>query len=148
MKKFKLVLPLAFAAMLFSCKKDDSPKTNKDKLIGKWRIVAMTTSEPVIWKPGEEPTTDGYIYVTPCVADDYLQFKSGNVFEENEGATKCDPTADQVYTSEWSLDGDNLTIDGDPYKLISVDGSTLKVSQVVDYEEEENVTLTLTLKKK
>jgi hypothetical protein len=140
---------LELAAVLFSCDKDDdNPKTNKEKLLGKWGFQSITASKPIIWGIGGEPTTDGFSHLANCVKDDYIVFKAGNVLEENEGATKCDPEAPQTSTTEWSLDGTDIEISGETYKFISVDGSTLKVSDVVDAEEQGEVTLTLVLKRK
>ncbi|WP_295117880.1 lipocalin family protein [uncultured Chitinophaga sp.] len=149
MNKLKLALPLALAAVLFSCDKDDDkPKTIKEKIIGKWGFQSITSSKPITWEVGGEPTTDGFTHLATCVKDDYLVFKADNVLEENEGATKCDPQATQSTNTEWSIDGSNIEISGETFKFISVDGSTLKVSDVVDTEEQGEVTLTLVLKRK
>ncbi|MCK7553563.1 hypothetical protein MKQ70_00505 [Chitinophaga sedimenti] len=148
MNKLKFAMPLAIAALFCACKKEkDDPKTNEEKLLGSWTYVSITADRPVIWNDGDTPTKDGLAHLPTCVKDDYIVLKANNVSEQNEGATKCDPDDDQVITSDWSLDGTKLIIDGEEYKLITVNGSTFKASTTGEYEGEE-VTITLTLKRK
>ncbi|UYQ94021.1 hypothetical protein MKQ68_02815 [Chitinophaga horti] len=150
MNKLKLAMPLALALFAFACdkEKDAKPKTTEEKLIGKWSYHSITSDKPFIWEDGGTATTDGMANMAACIKDNYLELKADNVMQENEGPTKCDPDDDQIYAGEWSLDGTEIVIDEEVYKLISVDGSTLKVSTTGEVEDVGEVTVTLTLKRR
>jgi len=143
------------ALVLFStaCKKDkdedEQQKTKSELLVGNW----MLTSDA--YNPGYDFTgsgtlvTEGYPFYESCEKDDVVTFKTGGTGEFSEGATKCDPNANQTEPFTWALtNNDNtLVIQGQQFNLVQVDNSTLKVSSAFT-ESGVNYTNTLTFTRK
>jgi hypothetical protein len=108
--KIKLFLSLMFASLMImsACKKDKSVQSNKDFISGKdcWRLVKFESKNS---DGSYTDISDQVLSQDPCNMDDcYRFYKEGN-FEQNEGATKCNPDDAQVYTTgTWSLSSDNV----------------------------------------
>ena len=110
--KIRLTFSLFALALLMisSCKKDDPVKTAKDYLTGRdcWKLVKFESKD----------STGKYNDVTALLVgtdasdlDDCNKFTASGVYEQNEGASKCDPSDDQVIsTGTWTLSADNKTL--------------------------------------
>ena len=129
--KLRLLLLLAISALLVlpSCK-DDEP-TVKEQLIGSWQVTQEKYTED-----GVTEIYEGEGLGDPCDRDDLVIFKDNNTVAYDEGPTKCDPDAPQVYgTENWSLLNDDTQIqfssDGDVYAvtIASLNKSTLVMSE-------------------
>lgn len=107
MYKFKFLAHCLLLGVFFtvlqssSCKKDDPapvPKTKKELLIlASWKLVKgeFRTSTSLPW-------TDGTSSVPVCQRDNVTTYKTDGSYEIDEGATKCTPTAPQMFeTGNW-----------------------------------------------
>lgn len=105
MKKRVIYLMLIlFGVAMFSCKKDDAGSL-KDKLIGKWMMVAMTSS------PAFEGETDLFILKDSCSKDDIVIFNADGTVTNDEGVLKCDEEDPQTSSGgTWTLSSDNKTL--------------------------------------
>ena len=77
------------------------------------------------WKPSSAKM-DGVEMLSSCDLDNTITFKSDFTSTEDEGATKCDPSDNQVETSVYALSSDNktFTIDGITYTVTSITDAT------------------------
>lgn len=142
MKKISfLVTALTVISVAFtSCKKDDGDdepvktpeKTTAEKLtLGGWITTSGTVTPPLFG------TSDWFAEYAPCEKDDVTTFKAGGVLTLDEGATKCNASDPQVYsTGTWSLAADNKTI------TVTEDGSTY--TYVIQSITETSMTVTQT----
>lgn len=117
MKKITLLfLAFSMAALISSCKKDDdntstpstgggsTAATKTEMLTAKnWKITAGTLGGQDIFSSSDE-----------CDKDDLHIFKTDGTYVNDEGATKCDPTDDQIIvTSTWKLIDNETKIEFD-----------------------------------
>jgi len=106
----KSMILVATAALIttWACNKNDDDRSTDQLLIA-----------PTCW---DLVKTEGFNFVNnvwidqpvgSCKQDDCSKFKTNNVFEFDEGATKCNAGDPQSYSGTWSLSADNkkLTID-------------------------------------
>ena len=100
-------------------------------LIGSWQVTQEKYTED-----GVTEIYEGEGLGAPCDRDDLVIFKDNNTVNFDEGPTKCDPDAPQVYgTENWSLLNDDTQIqfssDGDVYAvtIVSLNKSTLVISE-------------------
>jgi hypothetical protein len=98
-----------------SCKKDSTDETTtpptKTELLtaSSWKITAQTIS-PAIDTLGSLKT-DLYAITEACSQDDLYNFNASGTYSFEEGATKCSPTADQIWDSgTWAFNGDETQI--------------------------------------
>lgn len=118
-----------------SCKKSDPPAPkSKTTLLtqGSWKTVKEET------KTGTGAWIDVTGSIQACDKDNIFIFRTNTTFEENEGATKCNPGDPQIIgTGNWSFGNNetqlNLTPTGFPppfriYSLDQLDESTLMVT--------------------
>ncbi|PKQ66566.1 lipocalin-like domain-containing protein [Raineya orbicola] len=109
MKKINYFSTILFALLIglgaFSCKKKQTEPSPQEKILGKWKITAWTM------KASNSPTIfDLYAIMDACTKDNYLEFRTGNVALENEGATKCNPSDPQETTGSYTLSADGKTL--------------------------------------
>lgn len=96
----KSMLLLASAALITfaSCKKEETliaaPDNQSFLTSGKWKMVAETTAG-----------TDSYQNHEECETDNTFAFGSDGKATFDEGATKCDATAEQTTTGSWAFTG-------------------------------------------
>jgi len=98
-----LLLVLALALAIPSCKKDKE-KSAKEILTSKsWKISSMKLN-------GTEVITD---LLDPCDMDNYMTFTSDGNYTEFVNTIKCDVSETDI-TGTWSLseDGKTFTLDG------------------------------------
>lgn len=107
--KIRLTFSLLALVMLMvtSCKKDDPVKTPKDYLTGRdcWKLVKFETKDST---GAFVDASALFIGTEACDIDDCNKFSADGKYEQNEGATKCDPSDTQVYTTgTWTLSSDS-----------------------------------------
>lgn len=116
--KFIASMLLGALIMIGSCKKEDDAQTPKDFLTAKecWKLTKFELKDGA---GNYNDVSTEFIGTYPCVIDNCYKFSVDGNFEQNEGATKCDPSDEQVFKNgTWKLSGD--------YKQLtwSVDGNT------------------------
>ena len=128
-------LPAIICISIFGCKKDkkeDIPAKTKTELIttGTWKITAQTVNPAYDWDGDGDVETNILDNTDACLKDNFLTFKTNGTAEDNEGATKCDPLDDQIYSMSWSFlaSETKIEIDGDEYTLAELTATTLKLS--------------------
>ena len=90
---------------------------------GSWKITGWIVVSGSIsydyWKEADN-----------CIKDNIVTFKADGSLTNDEGATKCDPSDDQVLTGAWAFAENETKIeyDGDLYTIESLSASTLKLS--------------------
>ena len=115
---FKLFLAffiIALAFGIYSCKKDSTDETTtpptKTELLtaSSWKITAQTIS-PAIDTLGSLKT-DLYAITDACTQDDLYNFNASKTYTFEEGATKCNPSANQIWDSgTWTFNTDETQI--------------------------------------
>jgi len=116
----KILLFIAVSAFCFTaCKKNDTsspPTTKKDILTsGSWKLTAVVSDED-----GDGTYEfDDYKEFEACFIDNSYTFKSDYTLIFDEGASKCEDTDPQSFTSSWSLTNNdtNLVIESDTYVI-------------------------------
>ena len=91
------IIVLAF--FISSCEDDDAdnmPTKSKTQLISEnpW-VLDRATMEPGIEVAGF-PFTDASMFLEACMKDNTYNFKTDSTISMDEGATKCDSTAEQT----------------------------------------------------
>jgi hypothetical protein len=127
MKKTFLKLSFAFFVLLLvsSCKKNSSSASKTELLTQKaWIQSNQETGSGGNWQIDPLFTS-----TEACDKDDQLVFKIDKTYEQNEGVSKCDETADQVIEQgAWNF-GDNetkLSFSDGTVDIIQLDESTLQ----------------------
>lgn len=148
-----------FSGCIDSSDKPIAPATtdNNSELLttAPWKLSAFTVDPAVDVNNDGTPETDLYPIAAPdsCTKDDITVFKTDQTYTREEGATKCDTTADQVFESgSWafsenakkltltkSLDSSSTILD-----IIILSPTTLKLSYKEDLNG-VNYTFTQTL---
>ena len=92
------------SAGLLSCKKDPPVKTRTELLTtGTWKRAALTSNPAYDWNGSGTAHTDILAHMAACEKDDFETYKTNGELEINEGATKCDPAADQTWSLTWAF---------------------------------------------
>ncbi|MCS6794777.1 MAG: lipocalin family protein [Raineya sp.] len=120
---FALMLSVAFIGV-FSCKKKDPEPTPRQKILGRWK---MTAGSITIGGNTEQ--------VAPCTLDDITEFKTGDVYTIDEGATKCNSSDPQTRSGTYVLNeaGTTLTINdpsigiGIVFQVLELTNTTLRI---------------------
>ena len=73
-------------------------------------------------------TNDDYASFEECERDNYKEFRSGGVYVENEGATKCDPADPQESTASWRISGDGKTLTISYFGFISLNYEVVELT--------------------
>ncbi|MFU8843661.1 MAG: lipocalin family protein [Bacteroidales bacterium] len=125
------IFSLGLLLTLASCKDDDDDKapskTTKDYLTaGFWTTTSMAIN-PAIDFGGGMVITDYYTMMPACEQDNLIRFNADGTITDDEGATKCDPSAPQTVTEgTWQLSSDNASLtvdypDEDPMTLVIIE---------------------------
>jgi|SRR5690606_5873573 len=125
MKKLSKVLAATILSLLTitSCQKEEAiekmvpAKTKAEILVSKeWKLSAMTVDPPIFGQ------TDMYAMLSACEKDNTLKFSQGasNTLLTDEGGNVC-AGRDQQTTTMWSLENDELSMNGFVYKIHSMD---------------------------
>ena len=128
---FKSILVLiVFSSLMFSCKKKNDQKSK----------TTLLTQKPWVYTKVEEKiNTSAWVDDFPtwanCEKDDQIIFRTNNTYEQNEGATKCDPSDPQIIDSgAWAFTNNETKITiYDELTIDQLDENTLIVSQSEDY---------------
>ncbi len=125
MKKqlFALLLPALVVISLASCKKD-SKKSNMELITqSAWKLQTVGIDND------KNGTVDLEDAVDACTKDDLTTFATNGTGVVDEGASKCDPADPQTTNFTWSFANNEteLNFDGDNFKILSLDGSYLKI---------------------
>lgn len=125
MKKnlFSFLFPVLFLLTMVSCSKD-SKKSNTELLTqAAWKLVSVGVDSD------KNGTIDLEDAVDACTKDDLTTFAVNGTGVVDEGASKCDPLDPQTTTFTWSFANNEteLNFDGDTFKILSLDGSNLKI---------------------
>ena len=125
MKKqlFSILLPALVLISLASCKKD-SKKSNMELITqAAWKLQTVGIDGD------KNGTVDLEDAVDACTKDDLTTFATNGTGTVDEGASKCDPADPQSTSFTWSFANNEteLNFDGDNFKILSLDGSYLKI---------------------
>src|SRR5574343_664654 len=125
MKKqlFSILLPALVLISLASCKKD-SKKSNMELITqSAWKLQTVGIDGD------KNGTVDLEDAVDACTKDDLTTFATNGTGTVDEGASKCDPADPQTTSFTWSFANNEteLNFDGDNFKILSLDGSYLKI---------------------
>lgn len=153
MKKVFLLAMMSSALVWSSCGDDtegnnpEPQKTAREYLIdGDWLLLKATITPPIVIDLFGQQITISDLRdldeAEPCDRDDLVRFKEDGSIENDEGATKCDPSDPQTYPGGiWTLssDGKTLTIvDDSDTTVVSVtqlDDSNMKGTSIIQYED-------------
>ncbi len=111
----KKLLLIAFSVILLTaCSKDDEAT-----IVGKWYFYKST-----FYESGQETVE---MHVNECpTKKDYIKFENDDVALSYFYDDQC---IENLYSSFYTLDGTDLTIDGDACEVILLNSSTLKIKQ-------------------
>jgi hypothetical protein len=114
----KKLLLIAFSVILLtSCSKDDDAT-----IVGKWYFYKIS-----VFESGQETVE---MYDNDCATKrDYLKFQSDDVVLSYFYDDMC---IEEVVSSIYTLDGTDLTIDGDALEVISLTNKSLKLKAISD----------------
>lgn len=109
----KKLLLIAFSVILLTaCSKDDDAT-----IVGKWYTYKTTSYEN-----GQE-TVDMYVNECPTKKD-YVKFQNDDVVESYYYDDQC---IENLSTSFYTIDGTDLTIEGEAYEVVLLTGKSLKI---------------------
>jgi hypothetical protein len=143
----KILILLSFFSLILSCKKKDSTPTKTDFLTASaWKV----TGERMM--VGSGAWVDVHAQASNCDKDNLVYFKTGGVYEEKEGATKCNQSdPDIVSSGTWALMNNEtefyLTINGATpikAKILRLDGSHFEL-EVKEQINNQTVTVQVTM---
>jgi hypothetical protein len=114
----KKLLLIAFSVILLtSCSKDDDAT-----IVGKWYFYKIS-----VFESGQETVE---MYDNDCATKrDYLKFQSDDVVLSYFYDDMC---IEEMVSSIYTLDGTDLTIDGDALEVISLTDKSLKLKAISD----------------
>jgi hypothetical protein len=126
MKKTNIFIATLLMLCLFACKKESKGKSpGKTELLttGTWKVTTYMED----WDGNGSQETDVLALFPSCTRDDFHTFLANKNLERNEGPTKCDPLDPQTDLTSWDLTTNEtvLVLDGDPYKLESINSSSI-----------------------
>ena len=132
------LLVVTGAAGFISCKKDSPAKSRTELLTtGTWKRTALTSKPAYDWYNNGTKGTDILAYMWPCEKDDFETYKTNGVLEINEGATKCDPSADQTWSVSWEFKSNESLIRFEGTYDVTIDELT-ETTLKFHYTFEEN----------
>ena len=114
----KKLLLIAFSVILLtSCSKDDDAT-----IVGKWYTYKTTS-----YQNGQE-TVDMYVNECPTKKD-YVKFQNDGVLESYYFDDQC---IENLSTFFYTIDGTDLTIDGEVFEVVLLTGKSLKIKSYSD----------------
>jgi hypothetical protein len=135
MKKLLLIL---FACSLFTtaCKKSKDapppPPLTKENVAGSYKIIADVTTS------AEGVSVDVYANYQSCAKDDIWAFNADNSLQVTDAGIVCDPSGS--FTSDWSLEGENITVAGQNGTVTKWDGSLMEVTLLYGDGSKDKIT--------
>jgi hypothetical protein len=129
------VIKLTAAALLLvsfgACKKSstnsNTPKSKTELLTQKtWKTTNQEFGNGSSWIQNPDWTN-----AEACERDDLLVLRTNMTYEENEGASKCDPAHPQIIdegTWAWQENETKVAIDGMVGTIVQLDDNTLQVT--------------------
>ena len=130
-----LLLLITSAIITLSCNKDEDKNTNtaktKTELLtaAPWKRTALISTPAYDWNADGTFATDILTAMWPCEKDNLDIYKTNGTIETNEGATKCNPSDPQSWTTTWvfAVNETKLIFDGtDEYTVVELTETTLK----------------------
>ena len=121
--------------ILSSCKKSETaaptPLTKTQLISAKsWKLTAVTV------KKNNDAPVDEFLDYDACEKDDLYTYRANNTYEANEGATKCNPSANQIRaTGTWAFTTNETKLSTtvgtfvNIYDLVELTATTLKVRE-------------------
>ena len=112
-----ILMLLALALTIPSCKKDETNLSKKEMLTAKsWKILSSKTN-------GIAETFDD------CQKDDFLTFATNGNYTFNPGTIKCD-AIETIETGTWTLSSDEkfLIVDGESITIIELSSNRFTFS--------------------
>ena len=119
----KKVLLGLFSVVLLTtaCNKSkDTPAITKENIVGTYIVTAATMSM------NGSPEADIMSQMDACEKDDQYKLNADGSYNFVDAGTQCDPVGD--YTGEWSITGNQITIDGETGTVTKFDGTNLEVT--------------------
>jgi hypothetical protein len=121
--------------LITGCKKDDTTPDTKSVLTsGSWKLTSWT-SDPAFPNGSGATIPDLYNQLPSCTKDDLSVFNANGTYNEDEGASKCNPADPQVFNQgTWTLSVDNKTLNitaggrTTENTLVSVSSSEIKAT--------------------
>jgi hypothetical protein len=134
MKKIQIVFAASIIIFALACKKENK-NSNMDLITnGHWKISALTANPGFDYDGDGTIDTDIFALYDPCEKDDYYDFHKDGTLDINQGASKCDPSAEQWFTVYWEF-ADNeksIILNGEKATIEELSSSRLTL-QVVEY---------------
>jgi hypothetical protein len=139
--KIKIVIVAALClGGLYSCQKElsnsDTTKVDASLLIGSWTLLSVVQTPALFDFNGDGVNdADAVPYLQDCKKDDFTTFLADSTHQQDEGATRCDPSDPQIIPlGPWSLSADKTVVIAGGYetKIIQLDKTTLVTSYTVD----------------
>jgi len=121
MKKVILGLFVIVTAISTSCKKSDSCSTSVASLSGSYRLTASTYTEA-----GTTTPVDYFSLMEPCSKDNIFTLNSNGTYIITDAGSVCNPNEDDA--GLWVVNGNTISIDGDPATIESFNCKTLVVT--------------------
>ena len=119
----KLIIFVLFASLLASCnKKDKTCNQDAAGVSGTYKITAVTYKATA---GSAEQDYYSFLFPDACQRDDQWIFSSNGTYVYSDAGVKCVPPGDDNGT--WSINGNTITIDGDPATVQSFNCSALVV---------------------
>lgn len=112
--------------LVTSCKKKNDQKSKTELLTQKEWLYSKSEE-----KLNAGAWVDDFPSWPACEKDNKIVFRTNNTMEENEGATKCDPSDPQiVFTSAWAFTENDtkITLFGTSATVDQLDENTLIVT--------------------
>ena len=112
---------MTLALFATACKKSkDAPAITKDNLVGTYVVTAATM------KVGSSSEADMLGSLDDCQKDDQYKLNADDTYNIIDAGVQCSPTGE--YTDNWSLSGNQITIDGEVGTVTKFDGTNLEVT--------------------
>ena len=100
---FDFLLMLVMVATVLSCKKSEPELTPAQKIVGKYKVTANTSTENGV-------VEDNLIGRKACQADDITEFTTDGKILDSEGATACTPPRGLSQPIPYSISADGKTL--------------------------------------
>ena len=136
----KICLLIAISAFMFSsCKKKDEEKNcsfTEANLAGSYKLASVKYKAS-----GSTTETDYSQYLDGCEKDDLWTFTSDHAYVYSDVGVICSPNGDDQ--GMWSLNGNNLSIDGDelPLENFSCSGFSIIVEDLPNAGDKLSINL-------
>jgi len=122
----KLIVLSCILTVIFSCKKDNPANhctTDVTSISKSYKLTAYTYKQTPT-----SPETDYYNTLFPdaCDRDNVIVFKTNGTYQLIDAGVVCSPSGGD--SGPWSLNGNTMTIDGEPMNIESFDCNKLVIS--------------------